>query len=136
MASPERKMYPVKVSNSSAGEVLVTQEWNDINEPDPEIILSAAQARLVASWIFEAAAELADGSERKESIPVTFFGRGTESELEELRIYNNDSGMIIFSINENTFIEVSPAMAKRVREQLSKAISIAFADMLRGDEET
>lgn len=128
-------MYPISVSTNQNGDILIKQEWNDINEPDPEITVSPEQAGLVASWIFRAATESSETDEELESIPIQFYSRGPESELENLKVYNNANGMIILSIDEDTFIEVSPAMAKRIRDQLSKAISVAFTDMLRSDDE-
>ena len=127
-------MYPLKVSGTDSGDVLVTQEWNDMNESNPEIVLSSEQAILAAGWILETASEGNEEASQIESIPANFYSRGPESEAQELKIYPNAHGMIILSIDEDTFVEVSPAMAKRLREQLTKAISSSLTDMLRGDE--
>jgi|SRR5690242_222405 len=115
--------------------ILISQEIHDLNEADPVISVSPDQAALLASWIIEASGRQSEQSAAVESIPVKFFSRGPEAELEEMSVYNNSSGMIILSIDEDTYIEISPAMAKRMRDQLSKAISLAFTDMLRGDDE-
>ena len=50
---------------------------------------------------------------------------GPSSDLGEPKVHCNDSGMIILSINEDAYLEISPIMAMRSREQLSKAISIS-----------
>lgn len=131
----KRRMHSVQVETDRENNIQISQELHDLNEPDPIITVSPDQAGLLACWLMEAAGSIHGESEAFSSIPVKFFSRGPEAELEELKVYNNNSGMIILSIDEDTYIEVSPAMAKRMREQLSKAISLAFTDMLRGDDE-
>jgi hypothetical protein len=128
-------MQSVQVETDGDRNILISQEIHDLNEPDPVISVSPDQASLLASWIIEASGRQSEQSDATESIPVKFFSRGPEAELEEMSVYNNSSGMIILSIDEDTYIEISPAMAKRMRDQLSKAISLAFTDMLRGDDE-
>ena len=128
-------MHSVQVETDEEDNIQISQEIHDLNEPDPVITVSPDQAGLLASWLIDAAGTIRGQSEAVESIPVKFFCRGPEAELEELKIYNNNSGMVILSIDADTYIEISPIMAKRMREQLSKAISLAFTDMLRGDEE-
>ena len=131
----KRKMQSVQVETDKDGSIQISQEIHDLNEPDPVITVSPDQAALLASWIIEASGRNSGQSDAAEAIPVKFFSRGPEAELEEMSVYNNSSGMIILSIDEDTYIEISPAMAKRMRDQLSKAISLAFTDMLRGDDE-
>jgi len=131
----KRKMHSVQVETDDEDNIQISQEIRDLNELDPVITVSPDQAGLLASWLIDAAGTIRGESEVVESIPVKFFCRGPEAEIEELKIYNNNSGMVILSIDANTYIEISPIMAKRMREQLSKAISLAFTDMLRGDDE-
>jgi hypothetical protein len=131
----KRKMHSVSVETDRENNIQISQEIHDLNDADPVITVSPDQAGLLAAWLIEAAGSIHGEAEAIESIPVKFFSRGPEAEQEELKVYNNNSGMIILSIDEDTFIEVSPAMAKRMRDQLSKAISLAFTDMLRGDDE-
>jgi hypothetical protein len=131
----KRTMRSIQIETDGERNIQISQEMHDLNEPDPIITVSPDQAGLLASWLIEAAGSIHGESEAFDSIPVKFFSRGPEAELEQLKVYNNSSGMIILSIDEDTFIEVSPAMAKRMRDQLSKAISLAFTDMLRGDDE-
>jgi hypothetical protein len=128
-------MHSVQVETDRDGSIQLSQELHDLNDPDPIITVSPDQAGLLASWLIEAAGSIHGNAQAFDSIPVKFFSRGPEAELEELKVYNNSSGMIILSIDEDTYIEVSPAMAKRMRDQLSKAISLAFTDMLLGDDE-
>ncbi|QOW22026.1 hypothetical protein [Novilysobacter avium] len=128
-------MQSVQVETDGDNNILISQEIHDLNEPDPVITVSPDQAALLASWIIEASGRSSAPSDAVELIPVKFFSRGPEAELEEMSVYNNSSGMIILSIDEDTYIEISPAMAKRMRDHLSKAISLAFTDMLRGDDE-
>jgi len=131
----KRSMKSVQVETDRENNIQISQEIFDLNERDPVITVTPDQAGLLASWLLEAAGSIQGDTETFESIPIRFFCRGPEAELEELKVYNNNSGMIILNIDENTYIEISPAMAKRMRDQLSKAISFAFTDMLRGDDE-
>lgn len=112
------------------------QEINDLNEPDPELRISPEQAPLVAAWIFQASADAAahNGSDDVE-IPIQFYGRGPSPDLESLTVFGNPHGMIVLKIDEDTFFEIAPAMAKRLRDQLSRAIREALTDMLRPDED-
>lgn len=128
-------MHSVSVSTNGEGDVVISQQWNDMNERDPEITVTTDQAPLLASWILEAAELATESDSVQERIPVKFWARGPMPDSEELTVYNNDSGMIILRIDDDTFIEISPAMAKRLREQLSKAITSAFTDMFRSDAE-
>jgi hypothetical protein len=43
--------------------------------------------------------------------------------------------MVILKIGNDTLIEIAPAMAKRLREQLSVAIRASLCDLLRPDVE-
>lgn len=133
----KRQMQPISVEVDGEGQVVLTQQLNDLNEPDPQIYLSAEQTPLVASWLYAAAGEstVRDEASESENIPVRYFARGPEAEAEELQVHCNAQGMIVLKIDDNTFIEIAPAMAKRLREQISLAIRASIADMLRPDEE-
>jgi hypothetical protein len=43
--------------------------------------------------------------------------------------------MVVLKIDDDAFIEIAPAMAKRLREQISVAIRESITDMLRPDVE-
>lgn len=43
--------------------------------------------------------------------------------------------MIVLKIDDDAFIEIAPAMAKRLREKLSAAIRSSIGEMLRPDNE-
>lgn len=131
----KKVMHQISVVVSDSGDIVLSQEVHDMNEADPEITISAEQASLVASWIHQAGQEASADDEESEDVPVRFYARGPEAEDESLSIYNNNAGMIILKIDEDTFIEVSPAMAKRLRDQLSKAIRYSLTDLLRPDAE-
>ena len=128
-------MHHIKVNTDKKGDLVLLQELNDINEHDPKITISADQATLVASWIMEASQEQSDPSAEPARIPVRFWIDGQGPDNDELDIYNNDSGMVVINFSNGAFIEISPVMAKRMREQLSKAITLAHTDMLKSDEE-
>ena len=131
----KRVMNSVSVETNDDGDIVISQQWNDINEPDPEITISTEQAPLLASWILEAAETSPEGDSSPEAIPVKFWARGPAPDSEDLTVYNNASGMVILKIDDDTFIEIAPAMAKRLREQLSRAITSALTDMFRPDSE-
>lgn len=131
----KRVMNSVSVETNNDGDVVISQRWNDLNESDPEITISLEQAPLLASWILEAAETAPEGDSHPEVIPVKFWARGPAADSEELTVYNNAAGMIILKIDDDTFIEIAPAMAKRLREQLSRAITSALTDMFRPDAE-
>lgn len=131
----ERIMHPVKVNTTVDGDISITQRWNDINERDPEIIISPEQAPLLASWLLESAEEYSGESTEDAPIPCKYWCRGPEADSEQLDVYTNTTGMIVLKISDDAFIEVSPAMAKRLRERLSRAITGALADMFRPDAE-
>ena len=133
----KKVMHQISVANNDNGEIVLTQALGDMNEPDPEIIISADQSVMVASWIYEAGHAITnEDSEDKQAIPVRFYAKGPEADAENLSVFNNTGGMIILKIDDDTFIEVSPIMAKRLRDQLSIAIRIALTDMLRPDAES
>ncbi|MEQ1536772.1 MAG: hypothetical protein ABL923_12940 [Burkholderiaceae bacterium] len=133
----KKVMHQVSVNKNENGEIVLTQALGDMNEPDPEIIISTDQSGLLASWIYEAGnTNTAENTENKETIPVHFYANGPEVNNESLSVYNNSGGMIILKIDDDTFIEVSPIMAKRLRDQLSTAIRCALTDMLRPDAES
>jgi hypothetical protein len=131
------QMHPISVEVHEHGKIHLTQEYHDLNEPDPIIELSAEQAPLVAAWLYEAAGVAGAATETQsiESIPVRYFARGPEAEAEELKVFSNAQGMIVLKIDDDSFIEIAPAMAKRLREKLSVAIRSSIADMLRPDGE-
>ena len=131
----KKLMHPVSVETNEAGDIVIGQAVGDMNEPDPEIVLTPDQAPLVASWIQQAGLEASEEVASDGAVPVRFYARGPEAEAEELSVFSNSQGMIILKIDDDTFIEVSPAMAKRLRDQLSKAIRLALTDMLRPDAE-
>ncbi len=129
-------MHNIAVEIDDAGNIVLSQTVNDLNEPDPQILITPDQAPLVAAWVHEAGQAVVENREEDDqSIPVRFYARGPEAEAENLSVYNNTVGMIILKIDEDTFIEVSPAMAKRLRDQLSHAIRSALTEMFRPDAE-
>ena len=131
----KKTMHQISVATTGEGDIVISQEWNDLNEPDPEITISADQASLVASWVYQAGQDASQDGESDEAVPIRFYARGPEAEDESLSVYNNSAGMIILKIDEDTFIEIAPAMAKRLRDQLSKAIRSSLTDLLRPDAE-
>jgi len=127
-------MQAVSVETNDDGDIVVSQKIDDPNYPDPIIVLSPDQVPLVVSWIYEARESSApDEDHEDQSIPVNFYARGPEAEAENLSVFNNSRGMIVLKIDDETFIEISPAMAKRLREQLSSTIRSALTDMLGPD---
>lgn len=132
----QKSMNQISVHVAVDGNVILTQELHDMNEPDPQIVLSPEQAPLVASWIYEAGRESdADGEEPSEKIPVSVFAGGPMPEPENLEVFHNTQGMVVMKFGDS-IVEVSPAMAKRLREHLSHAIRSALTEMLRPDAET
>lgn len=131
----KRVMHSVEVGTTVEGDISITQRWNDLNERDPEITISPEQAPLLASWLLEAAEDESGDAAEDASIPCKYWARGPEADSEQLEVYNNEAGMIVLRISDDTFIEVSPAMAKRLRERLSRAITGALTDMFRPDSE-
>tara|TARA_R110001583_G_scaffold93633_1_gene236637 strand:- start:96 stop:497 length:402 start_codon:yes stop_codon:yes gene_type:complete len=131
-----KRMHAVDVSIDKNGEIAIHQELNDINSDDPIITISKDQAGVVASWIIEAAQEESGFIVEEPTISVNHYTSGlVESESEMLSIFINDRGMIVLKINDDNFIEMSPKMAKRSRDQLTKAISESIGTMFTLDEE-
>lgn len=131
----KKVMYPIEVSHDVNHNISLEQKINDLNEPDPVITISKEQAGIIASWILEAAEYESDHEIEDMPVLVNFYSRGPEAESEELSIFNNPRGMIVLKIDDDTFIEVSPQMAKRMRVQLTKAISTAIGSLFVPDEE-
>ena len=74
------------------------------------------------------------GDRAQEAVPAMFYADGP-ADSEELSAFHNGQGMVILRIGEKHFLEISPSMAKRLREQLSVAIRSALTEMLRPDSE-
>ena len=134
--SMQKKMYPVAVATNDDGDIVITQEVGDMNYPDPEVRISKEQANLVCSWIQQASTK---GDEKPESevrpVSATLHTDQRGSELESIEVYVNAVGMVALKINDVTSLEISPTMAKRLREQLSRAITESLTDLLRPDAE-
>jgi hypothetical protein len=132
----KKKMHPLSVDTNDDGDIVISQEIHDLNYPDPEILISPDQIPLLAAWMYEAGnLTVPNQVEDEQTIPVRFFGRGPEADSENLSVSHSVQGMIILRIDGETFIEVSPVMAKRLRDQLSTAIRSALTEMLRPDAE-
>jgi hypothetical protein len=131
-----RQMRQVSVEGRDDGIIVLSQEINDMNgEPDPQIEISPEQAPLLAAWILEASGEEPDSGDREpEPVPAMFYADGP-ADPEELSAFHNGQGMVVLRIGEKHFLEISPSMAKRLREQLSAAIRSALTEMLRPDSE-
>lgn len=132
-----REMQPISVEVEDDGKVVLIQAQFSLNDPDPRIELTFEQSPLVAAWLLEAAGKAAKAvhGDDDRPIPVRYFARGPEAEVEQLEVFSNDQGMIILKIDDGAFLELAPAMAKRLREQLSIAIRESLTDMLRPDSE-
>lgn len=133
----KKQMQAISVEVNDDGMVVLTQRVNDLNEPDPEIYLNPEQTPLVAGWLYAAAGNATGqgGAPDSESIPARYFARGPEADAENLEVFCNAQGMIVLKIDDDTFIEIAPAMAKRLREKLSAAIRSSIGEMLRPDNE-
>ena len=131
----QREMHHIKVFTKENGNTVILQEWNDMNERDPEIEISPDQVGMVASWLLEANAEKADKENESSIIPANVWMGGPESESQELEIFQNQHGMVVLKISDDIIVELSPNMAKRAREKLTKAIGDSFVDMLRNDND-
>lgn len=112
-------MYPVQVETDEDQNIILTQEVFDLNGSDPLIMLSPSQAGVVASWIIEAAL---GESKVPDRTPVKFFSHGAEAEVKNMKVYKDNSGKIIIGIDEGTYIKISSARAKRLRDQLLEVI--------------
>ncbi|BCN13346.1 hypothetical protein RPSD_52310 (plasmid) [Ralstonia solanacearum] len=133
----KKQMQAVSVETTDDGMVVLTQQINDLDDSDPQIHLTVEQTPLVASWLYEAAGNAAASGNviEGENIPVRYFARGPEAEAQDLSVFCNSQGMVVLKIDDDTFIEIAPAMAKRLREQISVAIRESLTDMLRPDAE-
>jgi hypothetical protein len=132
-----REMQPIRVEAGGDGNVTITQAIFHMNEPDPSIELTCEQTPMVAAWLLEAAGEASQSLRHDDDrpIPVRYFARGPEAEAELLEVYCNEQGMVILKIDDSAFLELAPAMAKRLREQLSVAIRGSLTELLRPDSE-
>jgi hypothetical protein len=130
----KKTMHSVEVEADELDQIVITQRWNDINENDPVISISKEQAPLLAQWILEAAEAGYGESEGEERIPVKYWAHGPEVS-EQMEVFCNGSGMVVLRLNDDAFIEISPIMAKRLREQLSRAITGSLTNMFRPDSE-
>ncbi len=129
-------MHPIAVESAENGDVLLTQAIGDMNEPDPEIRIAPEQAAVVCGWIQQAAGAEVDASAPEPSgIPATLYTDHQGPGLESVEVYINAAGMVNIKVNDEVRLEVSPVMAKRLREQLSRAITESLTDLLRPDAE-
>mgnify|MGYP001807452820 CR=1 FL=1 len=120
-----KRMHPIAVDTAENGDVVLTQAIGDLNEPDPEIRIAPEQAAVVCGWIQQAAG----------GVPATLYTDDRGPELESIEVYINAAGMVNIKVNEEVRLEISPVMAKRLREQLSRAITESLTDLLRPDAE-
>jgi hypothetical protein len=137
LSTMKKLMHALSVDTNDDGDIVLSQRIDDPNYPDPEILISPDQVPLVVAWMYEAR-EITVREETAaegESIPIRFFARGPEADSENLSVFHNAQGMVVLKIDDDTFIEMSPAMAKRLRDQLSTAIRSALTQMLGPDTE-
>ncbi|KVM26769.1 hypothetical protein WJ54_16075 [Burkholderia ubonensis] len=126
-------MQPISVEVTDDGQVTLTQIINDLNVPDPIIELTREQAPLVAQWIIEAAAGGGLGEDSvNESIPVRFFD-GQDADAENVQVYLNAAGMVIIKLDRESYIELSPVVAKLLRQQLTAAINESVVELNKPD---
>ena len=131
-----KKMHPIAVDTAENGDVLLTQAVGDMNYPDPEIRIAPEQAPLVCGWIQQAAdPTLEAGTDEQNGVPATLYTDRGGPDLESIEVYINAAGMVNIKVNDEVRLEVSPTMAKRLREQLSRAITQSLTDLLRPDAE-
>ena len=131
----KKEMYPVRVEKNDKGNIVIIQEWNDMNMDDPEVEVTPEQLGLLTSWLLEATAIHGEETNESSIIPASVWMGGPESEHQELDIYQNTQGMVVLKISDEMHIELSPIMAKRLRERLTKAIGSSFVDMLKNDSD-
>lgn len=131
-----KRMHALAVELNEDGDVVISQAIGDMNYPDPEIRITPEQAPLVCSWI-QHAADTTSNEEPAESSGVlaTFHSDNRGIELEAIEVYINAAGMVNIKVNDETRLEISPTMAKRLREQLSRAITESLTALLRPDAE-
>ena len=131
-----KRMHPIAVDTDENGDVLLTQAVGDMNYPDPEIRIAPEQAALVCGWIQQAAdPTLLSTKEESSGVPATLYTDRGGPDLESIEVYINAAGMVNIKVNDEVRLEVSPTMAKRLREQLSRAITHSLTDLLRPDAE-
>lgn len=133
----KKQMQAVSVETTDEGMVVLTQQINSLSDEDPQIHLTIEQTPMVASWLYEAARSATESSDlsKSEDIPVRYFARGPEAEAQDLSVFCNTQGMVVLKIDDETFIEIAPAMAKRLREKIAVAIRESLTDLLRPDAE-
>jgi hypothetical protein len=134
----KKAMHSVSVDVQD-GEIQISQQLHDLNEPDPEIRLTREQAPFVAAWILDTVLASAGAqSDVADEIPVHLYFAGPDTVSPDSRaisIFVNAAGMVVLKIDDDILIEMSPAMAKRLREQLSVAVRTTMTDMFRPDAE-
>ncbi len=130
----KKSMKNISIHTENDGTIVLTQEIHDLNEIDPKIFMSADQAPLVASWVYDAIqANDSNSSEQLKKIPIANFIGTSIDKPDDIEVFLNSNGMVSIQIGE-FIIEISPAMAKRLRVQLSEAIRLALTVMLSPDE--
>jgi hypothetical protein len=131
-----KRMHPIAVDTAENGDVVLTQAIGDLNEPDPEIRIAPEQAAVVCGWIQQAAGvQWTEDAVAPSGVPATLYTDDRGPELESIEVYINAAGMVNIKVNEEVRLEISPVMAKRLREQLSRAITESLTDLLRPDAE-
>jgi hypothetical protein len=130
-----KRMHSVAVDLNEEGDIVVSQEVGDLNYPDPEIRITPDQAPLLCSWIQQAADTAGGEPEESSKVLATFHTDDRGVELESIEVYINAAGMVNIKVNDETRLEISPTMAKRLREQLSRAITESLTALLRPDAE-
>lgn len=131
----KRQMHHVSVELSTDGKILLSQANFSVKNLDPRIELTREQIPLVSNWLLEVVREAncSVGEVDEQPIPVRCYSRGPVADSENLQVFCNEQGMVILKINDDTFIEIAPSIAKRLREQLSLAIRISLSDLLSPD---
>ena len=131
-----KKMHPIAVDTAEDGDILLTQAVGDMNYPDPKILIAPEQAALVCGWIQQAAnPTLEAGTDNSNGVPATLYTDRGGPDLESIEVYINAAGMVNIKVNDEVRLEVSPTMAKRLREQLSRTITQSLTNLLRPDTE-
>jgi hypothetical protein len=51
-----------------------------------------------------------------------------------MNVHCNARGMVVLAITDDVHVEISPAMAKRLRERLSVAIRASLTTLLKPDD--
>lgn len=132
-----REMLPVSVAVDATGKVVLTQATLtlDLKDSDRRIELTSEQTPLVAAWLYEAASDNGEAAQADDGtkIPIRYVTKGPKAEAAQLEVFCDGQGMVILKIDAGTHIEIAPAMAKGLREQLSAAIRSSLAGLLRPD---